>query len=149
MTEKDVMKQILELDWNLKEEKQSKAIASLLNIPEEFVGMLIQDYLKSTWENAVKVISLLGYPKNEKALPSLLALFQDINWPGVEGAFEVLKQIKKETVVLYLEGSLKQAKNEKDFIWIAGLKDVVEGLNISSTDFNDSRVYDILDLAEW
>lgn len=72
-----------QLDWHLPEETQEAAIAWLIeHMPREQLSLLFSPYTeKSCWQNAVQVVVAIGYPENEVALPHLVELFQDLNWP--------------------------------------------------------------------
>ena len=74
------------LDWHLAEETQQEAIEWLVKyIPREQLSLLFSPHTeKSCWQNAVQVVARIGYTENEAALPHLVELFQDLNWPGAQ-----------------------------------------------------------------
>lgn len=79
------------LDWHLVEETQQEAIEWLVKyIPREQLSLLLSPHTeKSCWQNAVQVVARIGYTENEAALPHLVELFQDLNWPGAQEAEDV------------------------------------------------------------
>ncbi len=63
MNKDDVVKYVRELDWSYPIETQNKAVDFLSKADEEYIGLIFDKKLKSTWENAVKVIKKMGFPK--------------------------------------------------------------------------------------
>jgi len=111
-----VLKYVMDLDWKLPKETQDNAIKMLMNIDPQLCHLLIQPMLKSTWHNATIVIKSLGYPHNEQALDGLIWLLQDLNWPGITNAFEILKGIDKKILLPLLGKNVKKAYIEQDFM---------------------------------
>ncbi len=145
----EVEKLICNLSWDLPEEVQLSAIERLGEIDDEHTPLLIQNDGKNCWNNAVKVLQNIGYPRNRLAIPRLIWLLQDLNWPGVPAAFEVLKDINKSILVPHIENALQQAFEFEDFMWIGGIQRLVEALNITEDDFQYKEVYALLKLSDW
>jgi hypothetical protein len=140
---------IEKLSWNMPEDVQNKAIDLLKNIDDEKIGMLVQPIGKPCWENAAIVLKKIGYPRIKQVIPKLLEWLQDMNWPGACIILDLLQTIDKKVLVLFIEDALIKANIQKDYIWIAGIKLLVDKLSMTQTDFNRKEVYELLELAEW
>lgn len=103
---------------------------------------------KESWLNYSRLVKELGYPENKHAIPSLLKLMQDINWPGVTEAVDILGSMPKIDIVPEIEKTIKRAYKETDYQWIYGLEYLVEMLNLAPADFESSDVFDMLALRE-
>lgn len=145
----EVERLINNLSWDLPEKVQLSSIKSLMEIDNEYIPLLIQDNKKNCWNNAVKVIDNMGYPRNKLALPRLIWLMQDMNWPGVPMAIEILKGIDKKVIIPSIEGALSKAAEDKDYMWMGGIHRLINELNISEDDFNQKEIYQFLKLADW
>lgn len=137
------------LSWDMPEAVQQSAMKSLMDISEEYVPLLIQDNGKSCWDNAVKVMRDIGYPRNRLAIPKLIWLFQDMNWPGVSVAIEIIRKIDKNITIPYIEDALKKAADDDDYMWIGGIQRLVDILDICETDFTNKNVSEYLKLSDW
>ena len=104
---------------------------------------------KSTWDNAVRIIKCVGYPKNKQALPSIALLFQDLNWPGAYESIEILKEIDKKVFLPIIEAAIEEAFKCKDYMWLGGIKQFIEDAKICKNDFEDNNMYDLLAYADW
>jgi hypothetical protein len=145
----EVEKLIRNLSWDMPEEVQLSAIESLMGIDDEHTPLLIQDNGKHCWNNAVKVLHKIGYPRNRLAIPRLIWLMQDMNWPGVPLAIEIMKDIDRSVLVPHIESALKEAVKYEDFMWVGGIQRLVDDLKISKADFHHKEVYELLKLADW
>ncbi|WP_049680945.1 hypothetical protein [Peribacillus loiseleuriae] len=149
MKKEVIMKLIPNMSYLKPKPTQKDAIRQLIYVPEEYVDLLIQRDMKTTWPNAMLIISSIGFPKNENSIPSLLFLMQDINWPGAIEAVEIVKNIGKRSVLPYLEDALEIAYKSEDYMWIGGLKYLVDSLNIIESDFCNLQNYETLQLADF
>lgn len=136
------------LDWHLAEETQLKAVEWLVtNIPREQLSLLFWPHTeKSCWQNAVQVVTRIGYPENEAALPHLVELFQDLNWPGAQEAELYLRTLERAVVMPYLEAGGRRAVAENDWDWLWFLFDVCERMGVGRADFQDGAVFDAMKL---
>jgi len=141
---------INDLNWNKPQKIQDNAIEKLIDIDEKELYLLVRPSKdKSCWENAAKVLEKIGYPKNKSILAELLIWLQDMNWPGAVIVFDILIAANKEDLIPYIENALKKANEERDYIWITSLKELINRKNISITDFCNEDIYKLIDLAEW
>ena len=135
-----------ELHWHLPEEIQQEAVDWLVAYtPRDQLALIFPPYGKSYWQNSVKVIAKIGFPDNVAAFPSMVELFQDINWPGAEEAMQYFQTLEKAIVVPYIEAGGKQAIAEKDEQWLWFLYAVCERLHIERIDFLDGTVFDAME----
>lgn len=149
MNEKVIKQKIQELDFKLPMAVQQNAINYLLKIEDKYLNLLFDTKLKCTWENSVKIIDKIGFPRNRVLLPKLIWILQDINWPGALMAVEILISIEKRTLVPLVEKAIIQAYENDDYMWIGGLKMVVEKKPILKEDFNNSNTYELLKYSDF
>lgn len=135
------------LDWNNPNKIQSEAIVELTKLTnDDVIPLLVSPGPKSRWENAAKVLFNIGYPKIQKHLATMLPWLQDMNWPGANIVFDLLTQVPAEVIGHELELAVLRAEKEKDFDWMAGLKRLVEAIEIDRRYF---RYADLLEHADW
>ena len=133
------------LHWHLPEQLQQEAIECLVEyMPRDQLELMFTMGRKSSFQNAVKVVKEIGYPDNEAAFPSMVELFQDINWPGAEEAVLYFQTLEKAIVVPYIEAGGKQAIAERDEQWLWFLYAVCERLMIDRTGFQNQAVFDAM-----
>lgn len=149
MNQRELKGLISNLSWNMPEEVQLSAIENLMQIDDAYTPQLIQDSNKSCWENAVKILYDIGYPRNRYAIPRLIWLMQDINWPGVSLSIDLLKVIDKRVTLPHIESALIKAAADKDYMWIGGIQRLLNELNISEEDFSRKEVFELLKLSDW
>ncbi|MCL2167021.1 MAG: hypothetical protein FWH49_07030 [Clostridiales bacterium] len=149
MKKEQVLHLVYDLDWSLPEHIQKNAITQLTNVDPDLCDLLVQPRLKSTWLNATKVIKCIGYPKNIKAIPSLIWLLQDLSWPGVPNAIDIMKEIDTYILVPLLEQSIKKAYHDNDSLWLAGIKEFISSTSIIANDFSEKGVLELLSFADW
>ncbi len=149
MNKDDAVKYVRELDWSYPIETQDKAMDFLSKADDEYIGLIFDKKLKSTWENAVKVIKKIGFPKNKPLLSELVWLLQDINWPGAAGAMEILSSTEKTAVIPIIEEALLKADAKNDSMWIGGINLVVKKAGYISADFSDENMLKILKKADF
>lgn len=145
----EIKKLIENLSWYKPKNTQKEAIECLMKIEDEYVHMLLQDSKKECWENAVIVLKRIGYPRNKQAIPQLIGLMQDMNWPGVPMAMETMKRIDNSILLPYIEHALEEAYNDEDFMWIGGIKRIVKGFQIDKEDFINKDTFKLLEYADW
>jgi len=147
---KEIISIVSKLDSISPECERHNATDMLLNtIDEDDYDLLIIAGHKHTWLNTVRALNIAGYPKNRKALPSLILLLQDLNWPGAKEGMHVLKEAGKDAVIPLIAVAVEAGFSSNDFIWLAWIKEFLEFANIGKSDFNNHDVYDLLEHAEW
>ena len=102
---------------------QEEAMKELCNCDEKYVKYIIDINNAHTWENALKVICKIGYPKNRTAMSAILYLFQDINWKTTEQAIKLVEDIylhEPQMVLQAIDDATKTAANDDD--WLFGLE---------------------------
>ena len=135
------------LDWNNSDRIQNEAIIELTKIAsDDVIREVVLPGPKSRWENAAKVLFNIGYPKIQKHLATMLPWLQDMNWPGANIVFGLLTQVPAEVIGHELELAVLRAEEEQDFDWMAGLKRLVEAIEIEPKYF---RYADLLEHADW
>ncbi len=149
MQNKTIKELVNKLSWNYPDDVQKKSISSLVNLGEQYLDSLFDPFRKDTWENYVKVVGLVGFPANEKAIPSLLWLLMDMNWPGAEAAMDLLSSLKKQTIILEVEKAIIEAYEKEDYMWLYGLKILVDKVKLQQSDFSNEKTYDFLKHADF
>ena len=145
-----IMSLINKLDWSLSKDEQVSAIKILIDtIDEDDCDLLLIAGGKQTWHNSIIVLKDVGYPRNKKALPSLILLLQDINWPGASEGMALLKGVAPDVLIPLLEVAIEEGYNSCDFIWLAGIKHFLTIAQINKTDFINHDVYELLEYADW
>lgn len=140
------------LDWNRSRQMQKNAIAEAVSVILENKVSLAQLFAKtskSSWENYCEVVEKVGCPANYVAIPSLLFLLQDINWPGANKAIEILSSIDRGVILSVLEKTIQRAYNDDDAMWLAGLKLLVNRMGLNSSSFEDINTYSMLQKADF
>ncbi|MCL2571925.1 MAG: hypothetical protein FWE11_05935 [Defluviitaleaceae bacterium] len=146
----DISKLVGNLDWNMPKCEQEKAIGKILNtVNEDDYDLLILLGNKNSWLNIVKIIEAMGYPKNKKALPSLILLLQDLNWPGANEGIGILKNIEHEVLVPMLEAAIESAAMSCDYMWLAGIKQFLRLAHITKQKFINQDLFEELKNADW
>ncbi len=141
---------IKQLSWDLPQTVQDEAVREICRtISLAEVHLLLDKSQKTTWHNVTLILEKLGVPFIHQAIPDLLWLLQDLNWPGAQNSLALLSLADRAELLPKLEAALVQANDLQDFIWIAGLKQLVNRLNIKEPDFSDANIFHLLSLAEW
>lgn len=134
-----------DLMWDADVSKQGEAIKTLSSMKDLNLEILLQPSLgKSCWENAARVLYIIGYPRVMKVIDGLFEWLQDMNWPGVDIVIDILKLMPKEIFIENLEKCVKKAINAKDEEWIYSLAQLIELFNLDEKDFKSSKVYKVL-----
>ena len=117
---------VFALSWHYPQKDQDWAIKYLIDnadsFSEEDIGSLLDRGCKDSFLNTVKVFSGIGYPKISKAIPSLLMLFQDTNWPGSSEAMDLLCTLSPEAYISDLNNTIKEALDTDDECWVYGIE---------------------------
>ena len=146
MNREEMTYYVHELHWHLPEETQQQAVDWLVaNAPLNQLAYVFPTYSKSYWQNSVKVVREIGYPYNIAAFPSMVELFQDINWPGAEEAIEYFGTLEKQVVAPFIEAGGKQTIAEQDDQWLWFLYAVCGRLQIERALFRDGTVFDVME----
>ena len=149
MNVEEIRKVVEKLNWRLPDEVQQDAYDVLLKADIDDTSLFIQSDMKYTWYNAVKLLSEIGYPKNKAALPRLIWLLSDVNWPGALEAIEILKNIDQAELIPLIRQALEAANDEKDTMWIGGIKQLIVEAKLQEILFSDESVSFILELADF
>ena len=148
LAEKQIRKYICQLSWNCSETEQQFAINMLSTVSPSSMKQVFKHTSKDIWENAVQVIANYGFPKNKELLPDLLQLLQDINWPGARHSIIVLSAIPKKFLIPPLEYALQEAYDSDDSMWISGLAQLLNAMNIKQEDFTKITLSKILEKSD-
>lgn len=140
---------VSKLSWECPKEEQNKAIVQLSVVDEQYFELLFDKNQKETWGNIVLVIERIGVPKNEFFIPELLWLLQDVNWPGSMHAIDVLLKQNKDVVIPKLEQTIKEAYQQEDYMWLGGLKLLVEKGNYNEMKFIDENTLSLLEFSDF
>ena len=114
-------------------------------------GMFMMQTRKSEWPQAVQIINSLGYPQNKEALPYLMELLLDPNWPGSQDAMSVLSKVEKSCLLPLIEKAIHDAYSSQDDLWLLGIQMLVDITKISRKDFANQDLFTLLKFAdgEW
>ena len=133
---------LLDLDWNADPQKQNAAIEQLIHIDSCYFPLLINWSKKSTWENSVKVIIKIGYPRNKALIPQLIAFLRDPNWPGSTDAIITLQNLPVKEIMSFWEDAIKTAYEQRDGMWLTGIHSIlVDELSCTINDFSDEDIF--------
>ena len=149
MNEIEIKDLVSKLSWKYPKEEQNKAIDQLSVVDEQYFCLLFDKNLKETWENVVFVIEKIGFPKNEFFVPELLWLLQDVNWPGSMHAIDILLKQNKDVVIPKLEQTIKEVYQQEDYMWLGGLKLLVEKGNYNEMNFIDENTLSLLEFSDF
>jgi hypothetical protein len=142
----NVKKLLSSLNWHRPQEEQDFAVQELIQYKDEIINKFISETQKEQWHNAIRIIEKLEASDQIKAVPQMLLLLMDLNWPGALPAVEIMKKLDAESLKPYIVEILKRADKENDTIWIAWIKYLIEQINLVS-GFNEYS--NILKKAEW
>lgn len=114
------------LNWHLPQEEQDFAVQELVHYKDEIINRFISETQKEQWHNAIRVIEKLDASYQIMAVPQMLLLLMDLNWPGAMPAVEIMKKLDNESIKPFIEATLIRADIENDTIWIAWIKYLIE-----------------------
>lgn len=141
-----VKKLLSSLNWHRPQAEQDFAVQELIDYKDEIINIFISDTQKEQWHNAIRIIEKLDESYQIKAVPQMLLLLMDLNWPGAMPALEIMKKLDIENIKPYIADTLRRADKENDTIWIAWIKKLIEEKN-AFKDFDEYM--NILSKAEW
>ena len=101
------------------------------------------------WKNFIEIIKGLGISQQEQLIPFLFECLKDPNWPIFEQAIVELKKIEGRKITKYVELYLKRAYKEEDYMWIGGIKCLVENADIKQSDFIDSDLFRLFEYGDF
>jgi hypothetical protein len=132
------------LSWNASLDSQMEAINEIVSMTNLNPNDLIQPIGKEYWENAARVLSLIGYPRIEEVIPDLFNWLQDLNWPGALIIKELLKSLSKDVVIQHLEYAASKALSIDDSTWLSNLSSYLADFKLQEHDFVSKEVYSAL-----
>jgi hypothetical protein len=132
-----------QLNWKNKNESIEDAIVELTKVTEADIPQLIFPRIgKGSWDYCAEVLKRIGFPKLNPYVPTLLEWFQDPNWPGWEKILSVLKESERGTLIPALESALGKAIQDKDEMWVDGLRNVLLKCEIRREEFRSKELFD-------
>ena len=99
--------------------------------------------------NLIKICEYIGYPRNECGISFLFGCLQDANWPFFDEALSALEKLPRQLLLNRLEKILEQAYQEKDFMWISGLKILSDRIEITKEEFVNKSTYDLFSYRDF
>ena len=137
------------LSWNKTIDIQKQAISILINAKDWNYAGCLKKTRKDIWQNMLKVIEKKTQGVQLELLDELLFLFQDLNWPGVDSAFNIITHLPRETIVPYIENALLNAYKQNDGMWIANLKKILEYFDFNHDTFRNIDFDTIISIADY
>ena len=104
---------------------------------------------KVCWKNCMEIIKGLEISQHEQIIPFLFECLQDPNWSIFEQAIIELKKTGREKIVKYVELYLKRAYKKEDYMWIGGIKCLVENIGIKQSDFINSDLFRLFECSDF
>ena len=133
------------LHWNNSDSATEKAIECLAMDSDMDLNLLIQPVLgKGYWDNCAEVLRRKGYPIIEPVTKKLFEWLQDMNWPGSETIYKLLKTYPKICFMKYYINAIMSAITDKDEDWLYWLARFVHDEFVSVNDFEDVDIYNRL-----
>lgn len=132
------------LSWNTSIKEQNIAINEIASMNNINLNELLQPMDKEYWENAAKVLSIIGYPRIEVVIQGLFRWLQDLNWPGAMIVMDLIKTIPRNVVIPYIESSAIEALNTNDEVWLCNMSTFIKYFKIKEDDFVLKNVFNTL-----
>lgn len=132
------------LSWRNKEDDQENAIREIMNDSNFQLNLLIQPLDKSCWENAAKILKMMGYEKTKALSYDLFKWLQDLNWPGASIIIELLTSYPNEAFLPYYEKAISEAIKTRDDPWLDYLSFFTYCGKISPSEFSNPYFYKIM-----
>lgn len=107
---------LLEEARHADERRRDTIVRELASHPDDTLEAVIKVLnrpMKAHWRTAVQVIHTIGYPRNAKAIPTLIAHVGDQNSLAWDEAVQALVDMGAEAVVPYLIESLWEKKDHQ------------------------------------
>ncbi len=105
MKDNNMLEPLLDEAMRSDESGRKRIIGELASRPDDVLDDVIRIFghaKKSLWKAAAQVIRAIGYPRNAKAIPTLVGEVGDGNSPAWEEAVQTLTDIGPYVVVPYL-----------------------------------------------
>ena len=144
----DLSEAITHLNWNSSESKQKEAVDFLSKVDTTTLFGIFHQLNKSEWKNYITVVSKINFPDNLPLLPLILELLQDINWPGAIEAIDLISAICSPEVLGLVEKTILKAYQQKDFMWLGGLRILNQKL-ISNGHIISPSASNLLEFADF
>ena len=90
---------------------------------------------RCSFRNGQKILSA-DFGKNKTLLRFLVWLLQDVNWPGAAEAIQYLSSLSRDVVIPLAKEALYIADKNDDFMWIGGIRLLIETAGYKNSDFN-------------
>ena len=71
--------------------------------------------------NGIRLLDMMGYPKNAKGIDFLFDCIKDVQKPYCNDAIEVLKKYPREELIERIDKDVNLAYEKNDVVWAAGL----------------------------
>lgn len=105
----------------------------LINEPDYFE--------KNILGSLINILIKLPSPQLIHAIPQLIEVLQDLNWPGSMDSVEFLSSLPIEKYIKNLEHLLEKALKEKDEDWLFGIFYLIDKANIKENHFKRKDLY--------
>ncbi|MGX4599034.1 hypothetical protein [Faecalimicrobium sp. JNUCC 81] len=96
---------------------------------------------KNILDNLINILIKLPNPQLMYAIPQLVEVLQDLNWPGSMDSVEFLSSLPIEKYIKSLEYSLEKAIKEKDEDWLFGIFYLIDKVPIKDNHFKRKDIY--------
>lgn len=129
------------------ENMQNEAMEYFMTCDEDLLPYILSYDNAINWDCAIKVLNRMGYPKNKKAIGSVMCVLRDINLPIADTAFQILVDNynhDSKNVVQEMEKIIIKAQHINDPDWLWGLCCAIEILGINKSDFSSEKFWDLL-----
>jgi hypothetical protein len=93
-------------------------IAEINNLNKNEIGKIVTMGNKNTWKNTIKAFEILGFDTWKYAIPEMLGLLQDINWPGSVEARDLLASVDVAEYRNEINSAISEAVDNNDYEWI-------------------------------
>jgi hypothetical protein len=142
--------QLMQFNWSpYQKNEPTIAVKDKAKHDDSDLKDIIQNSSKEKWFNIVASIKKMGYPRNKNAIHGLLFLLKDMNWPGADESFLLIKEMPRGDIKQPLQMALNQADKENDTVWIAGLRPLINHFNFTDDDFSNINLHKLLSKSEW
>ncbi|MBO3444344.1 DUF5071 domain-containing protein [Clostridium sp. CCUG 7971] len=96
---------------------------------------------KNILDNLINILIKLPNPQLIYAIPQLVEVLQDLNWPGSMDSVEFLSSLPIKKYIKSLEYSLEKAIKEKDEDWLFGIFYLIDKVPIKENYFKRKDIY--------